>query len=345
MPSTGHRRPVIRSVSRISTPSNGTSHGQNLHQIGANHGHSTNSALPYCYSYLIPSISAIGFNCESTFSSDFAILETTFAGEVDGRTWLPLYETASAAPSIFNGFSTVQTSSISIGSLSTPAPTTSTTPTPTPQKSSSSSNAGPIAGGVVGGLIVIGAAAVGITFLLRRRGGSAGAAAPGGGQYSDPTAPQPPPMAAAAVAPGFANDPRYSTASYYKPPEGPGVNSPSYAGSPPPTYGVPGAPQELQYNPAQQQQYPPPQQAYSPQQQYGQQQQGPPQPAVSPVQQGAAAVQNPWGPPPPQQQQPPPQQQQQQPLAHELGGGSAYPLPTTTAEGQPIYEAAGGHGA
>lgn len=303
---------------------------------------STASSLPYCYSYLVPSISAVAFQCASTFSSDFGIMETTFAGETDGRTWSALYNTASA--SIFNGASTIQTTSPRIiSNIPTPTPTPPTpTPTPTPQQSSSS--VAPIAGGVVGGLVVVGAAAICILLLLRRRGGNAQPAA-ANAQYSEPMA-QPPPMMAAgggALAPppgGFdPHDPRYSTASsagYYKQPDGAGMHSPaSYTGSPPPTYGVPGAggapasPHDGMYG---QGQYPP-RQVYSPQPQYAVQQ-GPP-PAVSPVQGARGAVGNPYAPP--------------RERAVELGGGegvapAAYAVPMTTAEGRPIYEAAGGRG-
>jgi hypothetical protein len=226
--------------------------------------------------------------------------------------------------------------------LDQPGPVTPVQTSPLAQKSSS--NGGPVTGGVVGGLFVIGAAAIGILFVLRRRGGGNSGTAEGGQGGGNFAEPMNKPAGAMAAVPLMAppvgfdpNDSRYSTASsaagYYKQPDGRGLRSPSYAGSPPPTYGVPGAapasPQDVQYAPpAGQQVYPPPQ-AYSPQPQHPlQQQQGPP-PAVSPVHQHRQPLQqHPYAPPPP--------------VAHELGGGSAYPVPTTTAEGAPIYEAAGG---
>lgn len=150
----------------------------------------TNSARPYCYSYMIPR-SSIGFySCASTFSSDFDRFETTYSGQVAVRTWKKVYDTDSAAASsvlipttsLGTGKGFVLTAAASSGSDGAAATTdaagaaaatdgagSSTGSTGKIGKKGKKSSVGGIVGGVVGGLLALGAIVAGIIFVLLKK--------------------------------------------------------------------------------------------------------------------------------------------------------------------------------
>jgi hypothetical protein len=90
----------------------------------------------------------------------------TFNGETDGRSWTAEYYSGASASSL-GGILTI-TSSLVLSSSSSASSGTSTSPGSTTEPAKST-NVGPIVGGVVGGLAVIGATACGVIFLLLRR--------------------------------------------------------------------------------------------------------------------------------------------------------------------------------
>jgi len=134
----------------------------------------TNSASPFCYASTWPDISATIWGCAPSSVSARATVSFTFLGETDGRSWSAYRYTPTSSgvdsSSTTNGLLTAQSSRIS--SISTVTTTNSALPVQTGGGGGgggSKTNVGAIVGGVVGGLAVIGAFAIGIIFLLMRK--------------------------------------------------------------------------------------------------------------------------------------------------------------------------------
>jgi pyruvate/2-oxoglutarate dehydrogenase complex dihydrolipoamide acyltransferase (E2) component len=126
--------------------------------------HSTASASPYCFGYTWADISATIWGCAASSISTKAPVSLNFVGATLTKTWSAYYYTPSAAGSS----NQLVSAASSLRSASGAGQSASSSPSPTPI-SKSSTNIGPIIGGVVGGLAVLGAIAFGIVFLLMRK--------------------------------------------------------------------------------------------------------------------------------------------------------------------------------
>lgn len=121
--------------------------------------HSTDATAPYCYGYSFTEWGASIYQCNNIQGSTLDIIETTFVGEVDGRTWSALTIQPTGTSPLTTGPSTP----------TSPTSTTSLTPTlthsPSPKQSTP---VGAIVGGVIGGLAVIGAVISGLVYMCLR---------------------------------------------------------------------------------------------------------------------------------------------------------------------------------
>jgi hypothetical protein len=121
------------------------------------------------------------YSCAPTYLNTFASFLTTYNGEKDGRSWLPLYDSASAggvfSTPVFlesttygtgDGFGTALTGSAGSASTVT-AGGSSASGVGVPTTKKKSAPVGAIAGGVIGGLAVIALAAVGTIVLCARQ--------------------------------------------------------------------------------------------------------------------------------------------------------------------------------
>jgi hypothetical protein len=136
--------------------------------------------------------SSIGFySCASTFFSEFDDFETTYSGEVGVRTWKKIYDTDAAAASsqlipttsLGNGKpgfvltaaagsgtdGAAATTDAAGAAATTDAAGSSSSKTGKIGKKGKKSSVGGIAGGVVGGLLALGAIVLGIIFLLLKK--------------------------------------------------------------------------------------------------------------------------------------------------------------------------------
>jgi hypothetical protein len=197
------------------------------------------------------------YSCASTFTSGLAPFLTTYAGENDGRSWSPLYDNGGTISGTFStpGFLLSATGAGTVGGLGSLTSHSSPSATTTTGSSGSSNNVnttkkttkiGPIIGGVVAGLLVIGLIAFAIIFLCMKKRQSNNrnqpvpnqmGQAPGGSPMdaaSIPLMQQQPMQQQPMYAPqgGYAQDPRYS---YYVPGKD-GLKAPTeYSNSIPPS--------------------------------------------------------------------------------------------------------------
>jgi hypothetical protein len=177
-------------------------------QLSAADSTSTNTAQPYCYSFIVPELTMGFYSCADYTSSGFDTFATTSDGAKTPRVWAPIYASAaSSGVSLPQSLHTnqamisylIRTVTLGSGSSSSSAANSATSTAASVAQASKGSSIGPIAGGVGGGIAAV--ALIGIVFMLctrRKRGPAAGP--PGGGAL--PTAEQ---MAAVA-----ADRPRYS---------------------------------------------------------------------------------------------------------------------------------------
>lgn len=300
--------------------------------------------------YKVPGINVGFFSCDSVSQTGtFDAFLTTFNGETDARTWEALYDTdtgSSPAKIVTSSLGSSNAFGSEFGNVVTvtvkngPVSTTSGPPyTPNPKATTKKTSIGPIIGGVVGGIAVIGAIIAGVIVVMFMKKGKNNA------------------NAAAALPPTNMNN---TPPGQPPPPQGP------YPQGPYPPQQQQQYPQQYQ----QQQQFD--QNAVSPNpdyfaagktdQNYYVKQDGgaqiteqavpvtplpptsPAPPYVQPVQQGRES----WNQSPPAQIPPPqmmqqvpyqpPQLQSQGPAPVELGTNAS--TPQRNAEGRPIYEAA-----
>ena len=117
------------------------------------------------------------YSCDSTYSNTFAPFLTTYSGENDARSWLPLYDSGASGVGAFNTPSFLLSATDAgtvggFGSLST-QPVSSTAGSSSGLNNSTirkkKSRAGPIVGGVIGGLVVIGLIALSVIFLCMKK--------------------------------------------------------------------------------------------------------------------------------------------------------------------------------
>lgn len=184
---------------------------------------------PYCYGYSVPGMSMGFYSCDSITASTFAEFDTTYNGETDAQTWLALRQ--SDLDSLV-GTSALESATTATGGLASAAKSsaagTKASGTPSASSSASSSSGsststpekktsiGPIIGGVVGGLVVIGAIVGGVlAFCLKKKKNKTNNATFDNNQTNmQQSQSQPPPNFAAAAAAG--QDPRMS--QYQQPP-------------------------------------------------------------------------------------------------------------------------------
>jgi hypothetical protein len=110
---------------------------------------STDRTAPYCYGYTYPQLTATNYICDTTFNTEWETVLTSFNGDTAGHSWTPQYEDNSANPT------------------TTPRIPDPATPTPTPHHHHVP--VGAIAGGVIGGLLIIGAIICAVLFLCLRK--------------------------------------------------------------------------------------------------------------------------------------------------------------------------------
>lgn len=135
---------------------------------------SSNAAAPYCYSYIISSMTAGFFSCAASTSSSYAPFETTYLGEMDSHSWTPVYDDSTtvggkSAPAFLLSASTANNAnglSVTVSSSSTSSTATTPAVTIKPKKKS---NIGVIAGGVVGGLLLLVAIGAGVVILCVKK--------------------------------------------------------------------------------------------------------------------------------------------------------------------------------
>jgi hypothetical protein len=116
------------------------------------------------------------FSCDSTFSSQFDVFETTYAGENDGRTWQKVYDTSSTNGGGSGSAVVIPTTSLnthnglSVGASSAAASTSGgSSPTPVILHNKKKTPIGAIVGGVIAGLAIIGAIIAGVIFMLIKK--------------------------------------------------------------------------------------------------------------------------------------------------------------------------------
>jgi hypothetical protein len=120
---------------------------------------STDEDAPYCYGYTYPQLTATNYICDTTFNTEWETVLTSFNGDNAGHSWTPLYESDSKSSSTSRAPAPISSTS----SQPVPVP-----PTPTP-KPPHHVPAGAIAGGVVGGLLAIGAIVCAVLFMCLRK--------------------------------------------------------------------------------------------------------------------------------------------------------------------------------
>lgn len=134
--------------------------------------------------------------CNSLSISTPQLILTTYDGETDGRAFVTTVfdDSSSELPTTStNTKKSTSTTDSSSSNTSSPSTSTSSGPSSTPGTSGgagSSTPIGPIVGGVVGGVAVIGIIALGIVFILRKKNSSAPVAAAPPSQ-PPPTTPAP----------------------------------------------------------------------------------------------------------------------------------------------------------
>jgi len=231
---TGLHRCVDRLARTISTLSNGEAIELSAICLSSLTCHSTDVDYPYCYSFMVPGVSIGWYSCASTFFSEFVEFDTTYIGENDGRSWTKVYNTLTSS----NGLDLTVTESSNAfhtGNIATTAGSggSASTVTVTPSNKSKSTPVAAIAGGVVGGVVAIGAVLAGVLwFCLRQRkqnkdqtaaneGSAAAATTPGQGPAPD-MAQQHPQVESVYGAPGGyqpppQNPPQGLASDYYGP--------------------------------------------------------------------------------------------------------------------------------
>jgi hypothetical protein len=322
--------------------------------------------------YLVPGISIGWYSCDSISRTQFDTFLSTFVGEQDGRTWSPLYDTASGSstkikPASAGSTGAFNTISVDGGSAATTGAATTSVNHGAASTAGGSSGTisktktnktpiGAVVGGVIGGLAVIGGIIAGVVAMLMKKKKNKG------------TTP-----AATTFATNMNN----------APPAGPDMRQSMYGQQPLPQGQYPQGQYPQGPYPVSQQQYPQqyPQQQFDPQNggapnagffaaakfdQNGYAKQDGPQitehsvpvtpmpptspapPYVQPVQQGHESwnqtpVSPPTQSPPPQMMQgayQPPQQPQQPQAPAPVELGTNFGTPQRNAEGRPVYEAA-----
>ncbi|KAF2673804.1 hypothetical protein BT63DRAFT_451858 [Microthyrium microscopicum] len=174
----------------------------------------TAATKPYCYSFLVPGMTMGFYSCAATYSASFATFQTTFAGEVDGRSWSPLYDSGAGAATASGAKSSSAALILSTNGLNNAAgfassAVASATGTASNAGSSSNSNSsnngtivkkngvsvGAIVGGIIGGLVIIGAAVFAVIFLcIKKRNAKNNAPNANMAQHGVPQMVQPPMM-------------------------------------------------------------------------------------------------------------------------------------------------------
>jgi hypothetical protein len=128
---------------------------------------STSSSFTNCYGYTWPDISATFWGCDTTTASTKDIVLFSFSGETDNRDWSTAYYTG--------GTSSNALTTPSGTSSSSPSSTTTVSPPATSTQPAKSTKEGPIIGGAVAGVAIVGVTALGIAYIFfrrRRQGGS-----------------------------------------------------------------------------------------------------------------------------------------------------------------------------
>jgi hypothetical protein len=118
------------------------------------------------------------FSCDSIIGSTFTPFPSTYVGEVAAHAWTPVYDSSSTGlPKISSvtsisgggGFGALQSSSSTTASGKSTATTGGQGQGGNTAAPSSKTNVGAIAGGVVGGIAILGATIFGIVFLCMRK--------------------------------------------------------------------------------------------------------------------------------------------------------------------------------